>query len=198
VAGPPIYASNYRAAIDVADALIADLRAILNGNGLGKFEGTPTCSHWFSSALTARAGSGAAGHTGRAAAPSGSATGGDPKRQKTQNGSSDADRNGRTPPDPDLDRKKALGIIQFDPAVAGTTRLPNINVYYKKRGAKTPERLCIKFLTRGFACGQANCKLPHLTNVDVLPQADRTKLVEFVRKQPGLSWVEGKAPAGTS
>ena len=48
--GEPVSFSNYRSAIDVADALISELRAILNGNGLGKFEGTrfAEATYWWS------------------------------------------------------------------------------------------------------------------------------------------------------
>ena len=98
----------------------------------------------------------------------------------------------------DLERRKQLGLLTFDSAVAGTSRLPPINVYHKTKNAKTPERLCMKFLTRGYACESANCKLPHLATIDVLTAASKTKLIEFVKKQSGIAWAEGKAPAGTS
>lgn len=196
----PVAFSNYQSAIDVADALISDLRAILNGNGLGKFEGTPSCALWFASATPA--GRGAVGSSSPVGSASnsapGSAAGSGAKRQKTQ-ASANSESTNSTSLDPaDLERRKALGILQFDPTAAGTSQLPTINVYFKKRGARTPERLCMKFLTRGHYCGRADCKLPHVTNVLTLPAAERTKLIDFVKRQPGLAWAEGKAPAGTS
>jgi hypothetical protein len=98
----------------------------------------------------------------------------------------------------DLDRKKSLGILTFDTATAGTTRLPTCPAYAKKKGAKFPERLCMKFMTKGYACASPDCKFPHVSNVNSLPDGDKSKLVEFVRKTPGLTWVEGKASAGTT
>ncbi|CAB9523035.1 unknown protein [Seminavis robusta] len=99
----------------------------------------------------------------------------------------------------DNDRKKTLGMLTFDTAVAGTNRLPMVTARAKKRGGKTPERLCMKFLTRGYFCpGGLDCKMPHIINVDQLTADNRTKLVAFVKNQPGLGWVAGKAPAATS
>jgi hypothetical protein len=185
--GDPVAISNYKAAVDVADSLISDLRAILNGNGLGKFEGVPVCSPWFG-----------ASPTHPIVTPPRNPEVSGAKRQKVLDAPG-IDRVGpkRASDSSDADRKKSFGILQFDSAAAGTSRLPTANVYHKTRGAKTPERLCMRFLTRGFACDRADCKLPHMTNIDLLPAAEKTKLVEFVRKQPGLSWADGKAPAGT-
>ncbi len=45
--GEHVSITNYQSAIDVADVLIANLRAIIHGSGLGKFEGTPNCASWF-------------------------------------------------------------------------------------------------------------------------------------------------------
>lgn len=182
--GDPVAMSNYRSAMDVSDALISDLRAILNGNGLGKFDGVPSCATWFGRVPPA----------GQRALP-GSA-GSDTKRQKTT-GTDGGERTKKVADSADFERRKTMGLLQFDPAVAGTSKLPIINVYHKKRNAKNPERLCIKFLTRGHYCDRPDCKLHHVTNVDMLAAPDKTKLVEFVRKTVGLSWAEGKAPAGT-
>lgn len=194
--GEPVALVNYKSAIAVADALISDLRAILAGNGLGKFEGTPSCALWFSASPIPARGV-VAGSTQRAVSrlsPSG-----DVKRQKTQE-TPVTDRNKVVTfgDQSESERRKSLGILTFDTTASGTSRLPTISVYHKKKNAKTPERLCMKFLTQGFSCDRTDCKLPHLTNIDVLPPADKTKLIEFVKKQPGLAWAEGKAPAGTS
>ena len=88
-------------------------------------------------------------------------------------------------------------MLEYDTAAAGTTRLPNLPVYHKKKGAKSPERLCMKFLTRGYACTSRECRFPHVGNVETLTEGEKTKFIEAVKKQPGLSWVDGKAPAGT-
>jgi hypothetical protein len=37
-----------------------------------------------------------------------------------------------------------------------------------------------------------------VAGIDMLSANDKTKFIEFVRKTVGLSWVEGKAPPGTS
>jgi hypothetical protein len=118
----------------------------------------------------------------------------------------DALSNGGTDPSPkrqkvldpvEADRKKSLGVLVFDSGPSGVGRLPGIDVYSKNKGAKTPERLCMKFLTKGYQCTKDNCKLPHVTNISALPAAARAKMALFVSKQPGLSWAEGKAPSGT-
>lgn len=188
----PIALSNYSTAHAVADGVTADLRAILNGNGLGKFQGIPCCVAWFSGNSTATPGA-------------------------THGRNSDADRVSRTPSasqdagasskrrrlDPaEIERKKALGILMFDSRAAGTNRLPTLTVYHKARGSRVSERVCMPFLTRGFCCPKMEkgdtCSLPHLSNAEVLSAAERTKMVNQVRSKTGLSWVEGKAPSGTT
>jgi hypothetical protein len=178
--GEPIGLANYQSALDLADSLTSDLRSILNGNGLGKYEGVPTCAQWFSPA--------AAKTQGSTRGPTSGAGSGDAvaKRQKT------------LPANPaDAERKKSLGILEFDTTVAGTRKVPVPNVFHKKRGAKLPERLCMNFLTKGYSCTNDGCNKPHITNIDTLPGPDKAKLIDFVKKQPGLSWVPGKSPTGT-
>jgi hypothetical protein len=185
--GEPIAVRHYESAIQVADALTADLRAILHGNGLGKFQDIPTFAEWYlpNKPIVTPPRGGAAALPGK-----------EPKRQRTSDAATPP---GRPAVDAAvLETRKALGLLVFDSAVAGSTRLPNINVYHKKQGAKSPERLCLKFLTRGFACDKEDCKLPHVTGLNVLRPAERTKLIDFVKKQPGMAWAEGKGPAGTS
>lgn len=182
-AGNTIAWKNYASAVAVANVLIQDLKATLHGNGLGKFQYLPTCSAWFP-VSTPRPPAPGKGRT-----PAAHDEAQPPKRPK------------ENPLDPEeYERRCSFGILQFDRDAAGTTRLPVINVYKKKKGAKTPERLCNKFLIKGHCCLKTGgeCKFPHLSNLDTLPDADKKKLVDFVRLQPGLSWVEGKAPSGTT
>ena len=177
--GEPVALSNYSTAIALADTLTRELKAILNGNGLGKFEGVPTCASWFGSL------SGSARPVKTAQVPAVAGPGAEPKRQKTI--------------DPaENERKKTLGMLVFDTEAAGTNRLPTLNVYHKKRGSRTPERVCIKFLTRGFSCTKPDCKSPHITNVEALAEPERKKFLAFVKNQPGFDWAEGKAPPGTA
>lgn len=173
--GGGVTVDSFAIAIAVADGAISDLRAILHGNGLGKFQNIPCCAPWFATRH------GPAGPTQRERGPS---TREEPKRQRL---------------DPaDVERKKAMGIITFDAQAAGASAPPNAPVYAKKRNGRGNERICMNFLTRGFYCPAKDCKFPHVTNVNALPEAERKKLVTFVKNQPGLAWVEGKAPAGTT
>ena len=45
--GDNVAMTNFANPLAVADAAIAELRAIINGNGLGKFGGLPCCADWF-------------------------------------------------------------------------------------------------------------------------------------------------------
>ena len=56
----------------------------------------------------------------------------------------------------------------------------------------------MKYLTKGFTCKSTSCKRPHVSNLNTLTEADRQKLIDFVRDTNGLSWVTGKEPAGTN
>ena len=171
--GSEVSYSNYATALAVADSCISDLRTIVNGNGLGKFGGVPCCVSWF--VATPRA---------------------DPRTDNRADRS--AVKKPRILDDPaEAERRTRYGMLDFDPDEAGTKRLPTCKVRAKRRGSKYPERLCMPFLTRGHQCGNPNCKLPHLPNLDGLSDADRKEFHEFVDKTPGLSWVPGKAPPGT-
>ena len=98
----------------------------------------------------------------------------------------------------EAERRKTMGLLDFDSTAAGSTRLPICPVYFKRKGAKTPERLCMRFLTRGHVCDRGDCKFPHLTTIAQLSDTDKTKFTDFVKKQPGLSFAEGRAPPGTT
>ena len=172
--GRDIRLSNFDSAVAVADGAISELRAILHGNGMGKFTGTPCCAAWFGKLPTAAPTKAKEAHSLE----------NDPKKQRL---------------DPsDIERRKTLGILLYDASVAGTNRLPSFPAYHKARGSKTPERVCPRFMTQGFACTSKDCRLPHISNLDALAPNERDKLVKFIDKQPGLSWAPGKAPAGTT
>ena len=173
MAGNPIDRGNYDLAISVADNCLSDLRVIINGNSLSKFEGTPCCVSWFQKRTPTKENKQ-------------TDTGATPKRQKT------------SLDDTEIARRKGLGLLVYDATAGGTTKLPNINVYATKRGSKTPERICARFLIRDAYCSSSGCKYPHVTNIDTLSDTERGKLIEFVKKTPGLAWAPGKAPPGAN
>lgn len=168
---------NFTNPLAVADRLIADLRAVLFGNGLGKFDNVPVSASWFS---TTKKGQGQGG------------------RGRIEGGTGDSEAKRPRLDGDELERKKQLGVLTYDSAVGGNTRLPTVPVFAKSKGSKVKERLCMRFLTRGYVCTSQACKFPHISNINTLPEDDRNKLVEFVRKQPGLAWAPGKEPAGTT
>ena len=176
LAGNAISSTNYEVATAVARTCLTDLRVAINGNNMGKFAGIPHATQWLSGS-NARTGHGDHGEDA---------------------GGSSSKRARITPADTDeIERKKGLGLLIFDPKVAGSKRLPTLEVYGKRRGARNPERLCMKFLLRGSHCPNPSCKFPHITNVDVLDSVEREKLLDVVQKTPGLDWAPGKAPPGT-
>jgi hypothetical protein len=178
--GQDVTIANYATAVAVANGAINDLRAIIHGNGLGKFEGLPCCAPWF-----------LGGAKSFTTVPTGGRDAGPCPPPKEENKCPHLDPN-------ETERKKKMGILTLDPEAAGSRRLPNIPVYFKKRGARAPGRLCMNFLTQGYSCNSKDCHFPHITNVSVLPDAERKKFIDFVKNQPGLNWVEGKAPPGTT
>ena len=99
----------------------------------------------------------------------------------------------------DVDTRKSKGLLTLDTEAAGSSRLPNVGVYHKKKGAKAPEWICMSFMTQGYryACTARNCAFPHISNIATLAEAERKKLLDVVEKTPGLDWAEGKAPSGT-
>ena len=174
----PVALANYDTAIAVADGAIAELKAILNGNGVGKFTGEPSCLKWFPGHQPSRPGP-TRGPASPRAPPAA-----DNKRQKV---------------DPDaLERRKANGVFIFDPAVAGTSTLPLCTVCHKRKGSSAPLPMCMPFLTRGFACKLATCKAPHPPKLKDLPVKVQKDLLAFARKTPGITWAPGAAPPGTT
>jgi hypothetical protein len=166
---------NYDGADAVADGIIESTRGAFIGNGLGLFRDPPYCASWFNQApVPAKAG-------GESAQARNDPT---PKRQKTV----------------DPERNKTLGVLVFDPAAQGANEsfLDRVPVKAKKRNGRNAERLCMKFLTRGYACTEATCKRPHVGNLNTLTDSNRAKFCEYVSKTPGLSFVPGKEPAGMS
>lgn len=174
--------ASYQSAIDVADSLTTNLRSILYGNGEGTFKERPMCADWFLGATTKPAperirGAGTAPGATAATAQ---------KKQKTAS-------------PPDVARLKTLGVLAYNSSVEGATLdwIDRCPVKAKKKGGKTPERLCMKYLTQGFAC-EGTCRKPHVPNLSALTEGDRKKLVDYVGKCKGLSWLPGKEPAGAS
>ena len=184
--GSQVTLANYTTAIAVANGHIQTLRAVVNGNGLGHFRDVPYCSTWFGTAPPATR-----------AAPVPRAT---PERRTTDTGRGSAGR--ATPADlaEVTERLRTMGCLEFDSAApsAKADFIDKVNVRAKKRGSRVAERLCMKYLTKGFTCGDTNCKRPHVPNLNTLPEADRKKMIEFVSRTPGLSWVPGRLPAGTA
>ena len=115
--------SKCQASIALADALTRELRAILHGNGLGKFSGAPDSLGWFSS-LSPTATKPHGSSVQRSSEPDPG-----PKRQKTVDSE-------------DSSRLMLLGVLNFDSTAAGSNRLPTTNIYRKRKGARTPGCLC--------------------------------------------------------
>ena len=173
-AGHPISVTNFDLAKSVATSCLNDLQTVVAGSGLQKYAGIPVASEWFSSASHSS--------TGRSSSSP-------PVTKKP--------RLSVSSPEED-ERRKGLGLIEFDASVAGTSKLPSFKVYHKKKGAKSPERLCMNFLTKGFFCPNSPCKNPHVANLDVLADGERKKFIDLVKSTPGFSWAPNKAPPGTT
>ena len=173
--GRPIGLENYKTALAVAEQCTTELRTIVNGNGLGKFTGTPMCASWFSNGFSS---SGAA--TDRARDEQTPA-----KKQRVVSVE-------------DIERRKAAGSLTYDKTAGGSAKLPDLPVYHKRRGAKNSEKLCMAYMTVGYHCSDPRCKRPHVSNLAILTEASRTKLAEAVATSPGYKWVPGREPPGTS
>lgn len=175
VSGTGVALANFDGADSVADGIIESVRGAFVGNGLGLFRDPPHSAPWFSTTRPSQTKPSA-----RASSTPESA----PKQQKTV----------------DPERSKGLGVLLFDPSAQGANDgfLDRVPVKAKKRNGKNPERLCMRFLSRGFAYVEEVCKRPHVGNLNTLSDANRTKFCEYVGRTPGLSFVPGKEPAGMS
>ena len=79
------------------------------------------------------------------------------------------------------ERLRSLGALEFDSAAPGAKAdfFDKVTVRAKKRGSRVAERLCMKFLTKGFACSDPKCKRPHVPNLNTLPETDRKKMIRY-------------------
>jgi len=184
--GSQVTLANYTTAIAVANGHIQTLRAVVNGNGLGHFHDVPHCSTCFGTPPPATCAT-PVSHV-------------ETERRMTDTGHSPAGR--ATPADlaEVTERLRTMGALEFDSAApnAKADFINKVNVGAKKQGSRVAERLCMRHLTKGFSCGDTNCKQPHVPNLNTLPKSDQRKMIEFVSKTPGLSWVPGRLPAGTA
>lgn len=126
MAGSQVAMANCATSIAVSDGLVQELRTLVNGDSLGKFEGLPCCCSWFSSKS--------------------------PKDSASSRGSNSPDKRQKTDTRTVVDagekeRLKGRGSLPFDVTTAGSTELPNCPVHHKDHGAKSPERLCMRFMT---------------------------------------------------
>ena len=178
--GGDVTLASYQAPIEVADGLISNLRSILYGNGEGTFKDRPHCAPWFLKEKKSLSGPSAERIRGAGSSPSAP-----PKKQKSN--------------PVDMDRLKTFGPLVHESTVAGAILdwIDRCPVKAKKKGAKTPERLCMKYLTQGFACDGV-CRKPHVPSLNSLSDGDRKKLGDFVSKSEGLSWTPGREPAGAT
>jgi len=180
MSGGDVTLASYQAPIEVADGLISNLRSILYGNGEGTFKDRPHCASWFLKERKSPAASNTERIRGAGSSPTTP-----PKKQKSNPA--------------DMDRLKTFGPLLYDPTIDGASLdwIDRCPVKAKKKGGKTPERLCMKYLTQGFACDGV-CKKPHVPSLNTLSDGDRKKLGDFVNKSKGLSWTPGREPAGTT
>ena len=95
--------------------------------------------------------------------------------------------------------RKQQGMLVFDASKTRNRRLPNCPILEQLSDKKTPERLCMKFMTQGFFCAGNPCPLVHHAKLQHFKTpAKQKEFIEFVKKTPGLSWADGKAPPSES
>lgn len=204
----PIEPKNYWNAARTSDALIDRLRGIISGNGLGPFESTPYCLSWFpyftpkpNRRLDVPRHEEPRHPTASRTydrSPSGDPRRQDPRRRPDLTPTHDAtQKKSRTRDTVEVDKCKKQGLLVYDPKTGGERRLPTCPVYEKATPHASPERLCMQFLTRGYYCSRGPCPFPHITNLKHFTGSKAKDFTAFVEKTPGLSFAEGRGPAGT-
>lgn len=194
--GDTISPDNYWNAARLADGLIDKLQTLVTGNNLGNYSMSPICLQWFPALNLPHAAT--------------------PNKSSRQH-SKDVDVQSFRTPTPkgtpsqaaapkkqrltdkvDIDRRKQLGILLYDTVASGSTRLPHCPVYSKaQKDSTSPERLCMQFMTQGFYCSRHPCPFPHISNVARLSAEQRDAFAKWVSDTKGLSFAQGKGPAGT-
>ncbi len=186
-AGKPIAPNNYWNAVRIADGLVDKLKGIISDNNLGLFNNPPVVANWFINP-----------HASTQDTPSrpGKVPPTTPPTRPTPP-SAGAPKKPRTKDQSEIDRQKTLGMLVYDSQTSGSTRLPHCPVYGKARKNAADERFCMQFLTTGYFCSRTNCPFPHVTSLNRLSKQDKDTFVAWVEKTPGLSFADGKGPAGT-
>lgn len=120
----------------------------------------------------------------------------DNKKQSSSNSGSDKNKKPRT--SPDLETRKTLGILVYkkDGAVPDAPpKQPDIRTKaFNTKGRA--EKLCMDFITRGYACSKEGCQKAHVANLGQVNANIKEKIKTFVNNTDGLSFAEGKAPDG--
>ena len=172
--GNQVALGNCSTVLAVANGHIHNLRAVVNGNGLGSFLDALHCLAWFAHSPSATHSAPNTCGTADRRAPDASRAA--PRRA--------------TPADlaKVTEQLRTLGSLKFDASVSGAKPdlLDKVPVRAKKWGSRVAKRLCMRFLTKGFACSDTKCKGPHVPNLNTLPETDRKKVVDFCGKTPRL------------
>lgn len=193
--GLPIDTVNYRCAAKTADTVIERFASILSSNSLHDFGRQPLCLSWFQRALPppktpTRANLTSASYTtpSKPGTPMSVSPPSGPVHKKTK--AIDQD---------EINRRKANGLLKFDPVANGNTRLPTCPLLLRFTPDKAPEHPCMQFLCQQHYCNRGtSCPYPHVTSVAKLPsEADRKAFDKWVTDTPGLSYASGKSPPGT-
>jgi hypothetical protein len=99
----------------------------------------------------------------------------------------------------DTDRKKAAGMLIYDPASNGNLPLPACPVSDKFGNMTAPEPVCMPFVTKGYMCGRPSCPLLHIFQKRQLSNAaKRTAFENFVASTPGLSFAAPSSPSSAT
>jgi hypothetical protein len=93
------------------------------------------------------------------------------------------------------DSDKAKGFLIF----TSTDKLPRCDIFVKKDGKSTAERLCFHYICKKFFCKWGDkCNFAHVQTYGQLQPEIQKAVIKWVKDTPNLSFVPGKGPNGTN
>ena len=178
-ANRPIAKATLAPIVKNIDNRIAAMRTIVHGISLAHWEVEPLMAPWFPKPNEVPEG-----------------TPGKRQQQNPQGGSPGASppKKGRLDEATVANRKKQ-GMLVFDPSKTRARGLPNCPILEQLGDKKSPERLCMKFMTQGYFCTGNPCPLVHHTRLQQFKTpAKRKEFIDFAAKMGAhgcASWSAG-------
>jgi hypothetical protein len=196
IAGNPIHPQTYQHANQHVNHIINNLSNILSRLHTAGYCNRPRCASFFQNTTpnNDKASSSANNNTAKNNRNQDNANG---NRQNTKTPATSKNVSFGTPPGNDRQAKQnsdeTKGFLVFTSA----DKLPRCDIFVKKDGKSTAERLCFHYICKKFFCKRGGkCNFTHVQTYGHLQPEIQKGVTQWVNHTLNLSFVPGKRPNG--